>query len=156
MKGQVFTFKWVQTNMKPAFNHCSDSPCFPWCESVEKLHRKKKKKKPFTREFGLKLKSRTVLVRDQRLCQCWRFVFKVNAKPDNNRVTHIVCVCVLCLLPWRLQVAVQDGGNEGAADHGGEAPPARAARTRFRHGQDPAPSTPPPTGQRCFVLQEPL
>lgn len=39
------------------------------------------------------------------------------------------------MFPWRLQVAVQDGGDEGAADHGGEAPAAGAERSGLGRGQ---------------------
>lgn len=48
---------------------------------------------------------------------------------------HVSTCVSLCLLPWWLQVAVQDGRDEGAADHRGEAPAARAARSGLGHGQ---------------------
>lgn len=50
---------------------------------------------------------------------------------------NLTCVCVyFCpLLPWWLQVAVQDGGYEGATNHRGEASAARAERTGLRRGQ---------------------
>lgn len=58
----------------------------------------------------------------------------------------VVFVCGGCL-----QVAVQDGRDEGAAVHRGEAPAARAERSRLRDGQS-FPETPTAFSQMLVLI----
>lgn len=65
----------------------------------------------------------------------FKIKYKLYSAWWNQNATLHVCVYFCLLLPWWLQVAVQDGGYEGATDHRGEAPAARAARSGLRRGQ---------------------